>query len=94
MKIHQGELELSHDKGNADGQNDYHRASADSRWGPNNLILDVTSFLIGQVFVFIAQWTQFSGLYLGSFANWPFWEDCLALQITSQLGIKIRGWSW
>lgn len=55
MKIHQGELELSHDKGNADGQSDYHRASADSRRDPNNLILDVTSFLIGQVFVFIAQ---------------------------------------
>ena len=55
MKIHQGELELSHDKGNADGQSDYHRAPADSRRGPNNLILDVTSFLIGQVFVFIAQ---------------------------------------
>jgi hypothetical protein len=55
MKMHQGELELLHDIGNADGQSDYYRASADSRRGPNNLILDVTSFLIGQGFVFIAQ---------------------------------------
>jgi hypothetical protein len=39
--MHQGELELLHDIGNADGQSDYYRASVDSRRGPNNLILDV-----------------------------------------------------